>query len=102
MIIYFDESYSNETEYFLLGALFNPHSRFLHRKLSEIKKKHNFHRNDGTLAEIKYNYCKTQNHLDICCEAINAFFDSTSWFRCIVVEKRYFDLNNLSLAFFSF
>ncbi len=99
MIIYFDESYSNEAEYFLLGALFNPHSKFLHRKLGEIKKKYSCYKNDGTLGEIKYNNCKTKDRLDICCEAIDAFFESTSWFRCIVVEKKYFDLNNFGKIF---
>lgn len=99
MIIYLDESYSEGGEYFLLGALFNPHSKFLHRKLGEIKRKYNFLKSDGTLAEIKYYNCKTKNRLDMCCEVIDAFFESTSWFRCIVIEKQYFDLAKFGKPF---
>lgn len=42
MLIYFDESYDNDHKYLLLGALFNPHPKFLHRELIEMKKKYNF------------------------------------------------------------
>lgn len=56
MLIYFDESYDNEHQYLILGALFNPHPKFLHQKLSQIKQKYNYLSQDGTLREIKYNY----------------------------------------------
>jgi hypothetical protein len=39
MLIYFDESYDNEHNYLLLGALFNPHPKFSHRELKELKTK---------------------------------------------------------------
>lgn len=42
MLIYFDESYDNGHKYLLLGALFNPHPKFLHRELTELKKKYNY------------------------------------------------------------
>jgi hypothetical protein len=53
MLIYFDESYDHEHEYLLLSALFNPHSRYLHRRLSEVKRQHNYLSRDGSLREIK-------------------------------------------------
>jgi len=33
MLIYFDESYDNEHRYLILGALFNPHPKFLLRNI---------------------------------------------------------------------
>lgn len=94
MLIYFDESYDTPNfRYLLLGALFNPHPRFLHRCLTEIKRKNNFIINGGVLGEIKYNYCKTQRDYEVCRRAIDAFFESTSWFRCIVIKQEDFDLN---------
>ena len=101
MLIYLDESYGgkNNNEFFLLGALFNPHSKFLHRELSEIKRKYGFRKSDGSLAEIKYNNCKTRERLKMSCEVIDAFFTSTSWFRCIVIEEKYFDLDRFGRKF---
>ena len=101
MLIYLDESYGGATgsEYFLLGALFNPHSKFLHKKLCEIKKKYRFFRANGALAEIKYNNSKSKERFEMGCEVIDAFFDSTSWFRCIVIEKKYFDLSRFGKKF---
>ncbi|MBI4369078.1 MAG: hypothetical protein HY547_02495 [Elusimicrobia bacterium] len=93
MLIYFDESYDDGHNLLIWGALFNPHSKFLHRKLTEIKKNHGFVDKNGEPLEIKYNNCGTQRHYNICKEIIDAFFDSTSWFRCIVVESKLFDLN---------
>ncbi len=37
MIIYLDESYDNNKKYFILGALFNPHHKFLLREIKNIK-----------------------------------------------------------------
>lgn len=94
MIIYFDETYNvSNTKYLILGALVNPHSKFLHRRLSEIKRKNKFINSDGSFREIKYNYCKTQEYYEVCKQAIDAFFESTSWFRCIVINQDKFDLN---------
>lgn len=33
------------------------------------------------------------------CEVINAFFDSASWFRCIVIEDKYFGLDRFGKKF---
>lgn len=99
MLIYFDECYDTPVKYLILSGLFNPHSKFLHRKLSEIKRSNNFIRDDGSLVEIKYNYCKTQKHYNICTQIIDAFFESTSWFRSIVIKQDIFDLNRFGAPY---
>jgi hypothetical protein len=87
MLIYLDESYDNEHRFLLLGALFNPHPRYLNRRVAEIKRQHGFLRDDGRLREMKYRDCLHQTEHDVAREMIDAFFDSTSWFRCIAVEQ---------------
>lgn len=54
MLIYFDESYDNEHRYLLLGALFNPHPKFLHREFYELKKKYSYFDENSKPREIKY------------------------------------------------
>lgn len=93
MLIYFDESYDGEHEYLLLSALFNPHPKFLHRKLSEAKRKYNYFASDGSLREIKYNYIDSDLKLKIAKESIDIFFESTSWFRCVVIQQKLIDLD---------
>ncbi len=92
MLIYFDESYDEGHNLLIWGALFNPHPKFLHRRLIEIKHKYPYFDSNGNPREIKYNYCTTRFHYNICKEIIDAFFESTSWFRCIVVETKNFDI----------
>lgn len=93
MLIYFDESYDHDHEYLLLSALFNPHPKFVHRRFSEIKRNYNFQTPEGKLREIKYNYVNTGSRLKMAKEAIDLFFESTSWFRCIVIEQKKVDLS---------
>ncbi len=93
MLIYFDESYDNEHEYLLLSALFNPHPKFLHRTLTEVKKQFKYLSKDSKLREIKYNYVTNKTKLEIAKAAIDIFFESTSWFRCVVIEQDLVDLN---------
>lgn len=92
MVIYFDESYDISGRYFLLGALFNPHPKSLHRQLTIIKHKNNFLDSRGNFKEIKYSNCRTNYHYNIYTEIVDAFAKSTSWFRCIVVNKKILDL----------
>ena len=91
MIIYFDESYDEKHEYLLLSTLFNPHHKFLHRRFSEIKKKYNYYAQNGKLREIKYSYVTNSYKLQIAKEAVDIFFESTSWFRCVVIEQKLID-----------
>lgn len=93
MLIYFDESYDNDHRYLLLGALFNPHPKFLHRELLEMKRKHQFVDKDGRTLEIKYNYCTKKEREKMNCEAIDIFMKSTSYFRAIVIDQNIMDLD---------
>jgi len=65
MLIYFDESYDNDHKYLLLGALLNPHPKFLHREWLEVKKKFGFIDNLGNTLELKYNNCTSQKRQEI-------------------------------------
>ena len=93
MIIYFDESYDNEHRYLILGALFNPHPKFLHKKLLEMKKRHNFIGRDGKVLEIKYSNCTSKKREEMNCEAVDIFMESTSYFRAIVIDQDIMDLD---------
>lgn len=92
MLIYFDESYDNEHKYLLLGALFNPHPKFLHRELIEMKRRYGFVASGGKTLEIKYNNCNTKRREKMNCEAIDIFMRSTSYFRAIVIDQDIMDL----------
>ncbi|MBI4743294.1 MAG: DUF3800 domain-containing protein [Actinobacteria bacterium] len=87
MLIYFDESYDQNHDYLLLGALFNPHSRYLHKELSTIKNKANFRDKNGSFKEIKYSNCKNKEYYQMCKLVIDSFMKSTSWFRAIVIRQ---------------
>lgn len=93
MLIYFDESYDNKKHWLILGACFHPHPKFLHRKMSEIKKAHQFFLRNGRMRELKYNICNNKKVFKIAIACIEAFFESTSYFRAIVIEQgaKWFD-----------
>jgi len=93
MLIYFDESYDNEHRYLILGALFNPHPKFLHRELLEMKRDCNYIGRDGKVLEIKYNNCTTKKRETMNCNAIDIFMKSTSYFRAIVIDQNIMDLD---------
>lgn len=93
MLIYFDESYDNQHRYLILGALFNPHPRFLHRALFQLKKQKRFLDKNDKPKELKYNKCLNDYLYKLCCGAINIFLKSTSYFRCIVIDQDILDLN---------
>lgn len=92
MIIYLDESYDNNKKYFILGALFNPHHKFLLREIKNIKTVNSFFNNDGTFKEIKYNNCFCKENFDVATMMIDSFLKSTSYFRAIVIETARLDL----------
>lgn len=93
MLIYFDESYDHDHRYLILGALFNPHPKFLYRELLKMKKKYSFIGRDNKALEIKYSNCGTKKREMMNCEAIDIFMRSTSYFRAIVVDQNIMDLN---------
>jgi hypothetical protein len=92
LLIYFDESYDGQHQYLLLGALFNPHPKYLHSELGRIKRSKGFVTASGSLKELKYSRIDSRS-IDVYKESIDAFMKSTSWFRCIVVEEALMDLN---------
>jgi len=92
VIIYLDESYDNNKKYFILGALFNPHHKFLLREIKNIKTVNSFFNNDGTFKEIKYNNCFCKENFDVATMMIDSFLKSTSYFRAIVIETARLDL----------
>ena len=95
MIIYFDESYDGDKHWLLLWACFHPHPKFLHRKMTEIKKARNFQLKDWTLKELKYANCGNKQTFQVAQECVDAFFESTSYFRLIAIEQwaDRFDIN---------
>lgn len=93
MLIYFDESYDNEHRYLILGALFNPHPKYLHRELLEVKKRYKYLNKEGKALEIKYYNCTSKTREKMNCEAIDIFMKSTSYFRAIVIDQTLMNLN---------
>jgi len=93
MLIYFDESYDHEHQYLILGALFNPHPKYLHRELLNVKKKYNYLDQKGKALEIKYSNCTNKKREKMNCAAIDIFMRSTSYFRAIVIEQKIMNLN---------
>lgn len=94
MLIYFDESYDQEHRYLILGALFNPHPKFLHRQWLQTKRELGAIGRNGKALEIKYNNCTTSMNQELCCRAIDIFIKSTSYFRAIVVDQDIMDLEH--------
>ena len=93
MLIYFDESYDNEHRYLILGAFFNPHPKYLHRELLNVKRDYKYLDKKGKALEIKYNNCISKKREEMNCKAIDIFMRSTSYFRAIVVDQTMMDLN---------
>lgn len=93
MLIYFDESYDNDHKYLILGALFNPHPKYLHREWLKLKKDAGFIDKNGKTLEIKYNNCTTKKRQELCCGAIDIFMRSTSYFRAIAINQGIMDLD---------
>ena len=95
MLIYFDESYDQNNRYLLLGALFNPHPKFLHREWLNVKRESGFVKSNGKSLEVKYNSCTTLRRQKLCEAAIDIFIKSTSFFRAIAI-----DLSKMNLDYF--
>jgi hypothetical protein len=92
MLIYFDESYDNNHKYLILGALFNPKSKYLHKKLITLKDSY-FFKNNGKYKELKYNNCINEYNYNLCCGAIDIFMESQSYFRAVVIDQSLLDLD---------
>jgi len=88
MLIYFDECYDSDHQFLILGALFNPRPKKIHRAFLEEKQNLNYLRPDGTAQEIKYNYVTDNKRYNIAKKAVDCFFNSQSFFRAIVIDQR--------------
>lgn len=93
MIIYLDESYDSNRNYFLLGALFNSQHRALLRKIRDIKNLNQFFDNNGKYKEIKYSNCYCEENYKIATLMIDSFMQSNSYFRAVVVDMSNLNLN---------
>jgi len=70
MKVYFDESYPQDANIMILGALFLPNrtARYLHKKVLEIKKKYKI------TGELKYATIESKKQLDAAKEILDEFF----------------------------
>jgi len=95
MLIYLDESYDTQNKnWMILGALFNPHSRFLHRRMNDIRASYPFKSyNKQNVIEEKYHHFFSKQNHKAAAKIVDAFFDSTSWFRAVAVDLNICDLN---------
>ena len=88
MLTYFDECYDSNHSYLILGALFNPKPKKIHRDFLRAKRNKNYVNADGSPREIKYSYCVERKRYIIAQKAVDCFRDSQSFFRAIVVDMR--------------
>lgn len=93
MIIYLDESYDNSKEYFIIGALFNPHHKHLLNEIRRIKNEKKYFNINGTFKEIKYNNCYCKENFEIAKLMLDSFLRSTSYFRAVVVKTELLNLD---------
>ena len=88
MLTYFDECYDGGHWYLILGALFNPNSKKIHRDFLRKKQDERYFKKDGSVQEIKYTECYNRKRLRVAIAAVDCFKNSSSYFRAIVVDQR--------------
>ena len=88
MIVYFDESYDGEHNFLILGAIFNPRSKTIHKSFLAAKRDLGYVDSNDTVKEIKYSYCSTNYLAKVASRGVDCFAESDSWFRAIVVDQR--------------
>jgi hypothetical protein len=86
MLIYFDESYDSQKDFLILGSLFSPDPRKLHRDMLRAKQRANYVDGLGNPLEIKYTTANIPRRYKVARECINCFVSSASWFRAIVID----------------
>ncbi len=99
MIVYLDESYDHDHNYFMLGALFTPDSKSLHQGISEVKDKYGYLISPTESREIKYSNTKTDNRLACAKDMVDLFIESKSWFRCVVVRNNMVNLDRFGQTY---
>jgi len=88
MLTYFDECYDYNHSYLILGALYNPSVGKVHEDFLKRKQDEKYFKTDGTLQEIKYNYCVNNKRFRVARGAVDCFKESSSFFRAIVIDQR--------------
>lgn len=95
---FFDECYDNGHNYLILGALFNPRPKDIHREFLKAKRDKGYVGADGSAKEIKYSECIDAKRYKVAQRAVGCFKDSQSFFRAIVIDQR--PQSGFSLNFF--
>lgn len=88
VLTFFDECYDDNHSYLILGALFNPKPKKIHRDFLQAKWNERYIKRDGTAREIKYSMCVDTKRYKVAQKAVDCFKDSQSFFRAIVIDQR--------------
>jgi len=88
MLTTFDECYDSNHTYLILGALFNPRPKDIHREFLKAKRDKGYVGADGSAKEIKYSYCNSRKRYSIAAKAVDCFRNSQSFFWAIVIDQR--------------
>ncbi len=88
MLTYFDECYYGNPSYLILGVLYNPSVGKVHEDFLKRKQDEKYFKTDGTLQEIKCNYCVNSKRFRVARLAVDCFKESSSFFRAIVIDQR--------------
>lgn len=86
MLIYFDESYDRAHRYLLLGTLYVPDSRRVHKRLQALKAQHRASAPGHTFRDLKYARSGDRYISAACRDAVNVFVESNAYFRAIVID----------------
>lgn len=88
MLTTFDECYDSDHNYLILGALFNPRPKDIHREFLQAKLDKGYVGADGSIKEIKYSYCNSRKRYIIAAKGVDCFKNSQSFFRAIVIDQQ--------------
>lgn len=88
MLTTFDESYDGDHNFLILGALFIPSHKVIHKDFVKLKRDAGYVDRNGQVREIKYTLCSDSSKYDIAKSTIDLFASSPSFFRAIVVDQR--------------
>ena len=88
MLVCFDESYDADKNFLLLGALLNPHPRQIHRPFRQAKIREGWVDSNGECKEVKYSSCTSPRLLRLAVAGVEAFMQSDSVYRCVVIDER--------------
>lgn len=88
MHIYFDESYDRRHRYLLLGALFVPGRRRLHRQITALKQEHRSVAPGHLFRDLKYSAAGDRYVSAACRAAVDRFAQSNAYFRSIALDTQ--------------